>query len=467
MTPFEDTMHRLLARHLGRAVPVRTSSLLSADPQTTVGIVTIKIVTEEQVQAVAYGSLAAEPEVIVRLDPIGRDVADLIPFANFMDRTATSASMDAGALRVWVPHAATIEALDILGHRYWRNQSAPNEVRRLGEVCRIIAHEATFPGQQVVADASTLLRSHVVTGLAPIEEGHLDAQLAWCNSLVRDPVTEARARIRLPASGILPNTPDQPWDDRVDRLRKQAKGATGTQRARLQAEILDILRRAVLREWRLMIEGRRVFLNLGLRTFGLDELVADSSARVEYALDNGHFPARQPHRLAIQLGQMEAGLEKTQFAALEADPLTRAQARRAGAVVSGVVRQVRQPRPNFKPCTIAVDSDQRVIRFRLDDKVKVAGENVTGIVRGLAMVPGGGTRVEIEIEAGVRQRGVLTVGVALDVLRRGHGFVNLRALDAAHQNRPWVFYGSSAPALKPGTPSGRSALTIAAEARRP
>jgi hypothetical protein len=165
----------------------------------------------------------------------------------------------------------------------------------LGEVCRIIAYEATFPGQQVVADASALLKSHLVTGLAPIEEGHLDAQLAWCDPSVPDPVTEGRARIRLPASGILPNTPDQPWDDRVDRLRKQAKGAAGAQRARLEAEILDILRRAVLREWRLMIEGRRAFLNLRLPTFGLDALVSDSSARVEYALVNGHFPARQPH----------------------------------------------------------------------------------------------------------------------------------------------------------------------------
>jgi hypothetical protein len=121
MNPFEDTMHRLLARRLGRAVPIRTSSGMSGDPRTTLGIATIKIVTEEQLQAVAYGLVDAEPEVILRLNPIGRDVTDLIPFARFMDRTATAASMDGGALRVWVPHSATIEALDILGHRYWRN----------------------------------------------------------------------------------------------------------------------------------------------------------------------------------------------------------------------------------------------------------------------------------------------------------------------------------------------------------
>jgi hypothetical protein len=401
------------------------------------------------------------------LDPIGRDVSDLIPFANFMDRTAVAASMAGGALRVWVPHAATIEALDVMGHRYWRNQRAPAEVQRMGEVCRMIAYEATFPGQQVVADASALLNSHVVTGLAPIEEGHLDAQLAWCDPAVGDPVEEARARIRLPASGILPNTPDQPWDDRVDRLRKEAKGATGARRARLQAEIADVLQQAVLREWRLLVEGRRAFHGLGLPALGLGRLVADSSERLGYALANGHFPARQPHRLAVQLAQMEAGLEKTKLAGLEADPVVRTQAQRAGAVVSGVISEVLQPRPNFRPCTIAVDSNQGVIRFRLDDKVKVVGVDVTGVVRSLSAAPGGGTRIEIEIATGVRQSNTLAIGAALEVMREGYAFVNLRAFNEANQRQPWAFYGAAPPVLPARSPGDRSALTIAAEARRP
>jgi hypothetical protein len=466
MNAFDDTLRRVIARHTNRAIPTRTSSGLSNDPAVSIGIATIKIVTEEQIQAIAFGSLDEEPEVILRLDPIGRDVTDLLPFAAFMDQTANRARAAGGALRVWIPHSVTLEALDVLGHRYWRNQTAPDPVVRMGEICRIVAHEATFPGQQVVADATTLLQNHVVTGLAPIEEGHLDAILAWLDPAVRDPLTEARERIRLPASGILPNTPDHPFDDRVDRLRKEAKRATGRRRAILEAEIEAVLRRWVLREWRLLVEARRAFHGLGLPPAGLDGLVKDSNDRLEYALANGHFPARRPDRLAVLLAQMETGLEKTELAALESDLVLREQAQRAGGLVRGIVRDVRQPRRNFKPCDIDVDSGQSVIRFRVDDKVRVVGTNVTGIVRVLSSTPAGGTRVSIEITGGVRQTGILSTGARLEVMRDVYGFVNYHALSLVNQRQPWAFFGAAAPAVAAAVPTGRSALAIAAQARR-
>jgi hypothetical protein len=145
----------------------------------------------------------------------------------------------------------------------------------------------------------------------------------------------------------------------------------------------------------------------------------------------------------------------------------RAQAGRAGAVVCGIVSQVRQPRPNFKPCTIEVDSDQGIIRFRLDDKVRIVGTNVTGVVRGLSAAPSGGTRIQIEIAGGVRQRHVLSVGAALEVIHEGFCFVNLKAFEDAHQRLPWVFYGTAPPMLIGGAPSGQSALAIAAKTRLP
>ncbi|WP_287390965.1 hypothetical protein, partial [Mesorhizobium sp.] len=458
MSAFEESLHRALARTSGRALAVRTSSSLSPDPDVTIGIATIKIVTEEHIQAIAYGAIGEEPTVIVRLNPIGRDVTDLLPFARFLEDTVQRAIAMNSAVRVWLPHAVTLEALDVLGHRYWRNQSAPAEVVRMGEICRIIAHEATMPGQQVVADATAQLQSHVVTGMAPIEEGHLDAILAWMDPAVRDPVGEARERIRLPASGILPNTPDHPCDDRVDKLRKEAKSSSGARRARVEAEIDAILRQWVLREWRLMIEGRRAFLGLGLPATGLEDLVSVSTKRVGDALANGFFPARQPDRLAAQLGEMEAGQEMSELVALEHDPLLREQAIRAGGVVVGSVVAVRQVRPGQKPCTIDVESDQAVIRFRLDDKVRVVGTNVEGVVRALGATSTGGTLVTLEIQVGVRTRAVLTVGAGVELIRSAFGFVNYRALGEVRAHRPWIFYGDAAPAVAPRASPGQSAL---------
>lgn len=467
MNAFEDSLKRILARQQRRAVIVRTSSQVSSDPARTIGIATIKIVTEEQIQAIAFGPLDREPQLIARLNPIGRDVNDLVPFANFLNETFADAMAANTPVRIWMPHSGTLEALDVLGHRYWRNQNAPEEIRRMGENCRIIAHEATIPGQQLVADAASLLHEHVVTGLNPLEEGHLGAILAWFDPAITDPLMEARARIRIPASGVLPNTPDRPFDDRVDRLRKEAKGALGARLRIKQAEITEILRESVLREWQLLVDGRRAFLSLGLPATGLGDLVKDSSTRVQDALMNGFFPARAPHNLAKQLGVMEAGQEKQERAALENDALLRDQVARAGGVVRGVVSSVVQPNgAGRNPCNIQVDSEQDVIRFRVDDKIAMVGSNVTGIVRGLARTGAGGTRVLIEIKTGVRTRGVLTVGARVELIRSAYAFVNYRALNTVREQQSWIFYGDAAPALPAGTPSGRPALEIARGARR-
>lgn len=466
MNAFDDSLNRILARQQRRAMIVRTSSQLSSDPGTTIGIATIKIVTEEQIQALAFGPLDREPQVIARLNPIGRDVNDLVPFANFLNETFVNAMATNTPVRIWVPHSGTLEALDVLGHRYWRNQSAPEEIKRMGENCRIIAHEATIPGQQLVADAAGLLHEHVVTGLNPLEEGHLGAILAWFDPAIADPLIEARARIRIPASGVLPNTPDRPFDDRVDRLRKEAKSAAGARLNIKQAEITEILRESVLREWQLLVDGRRAFLSLGLPATGLEGLVKDSHIRVQDALTNGFFPARAPHNLARQLGVMEAGQEKQERTALENDALLRDQVARAGGVVRGVVSNVIQTRAGFKPCDIDVDSEQDVIRFRVDDKIAMVGSNVTGIVRGLARTASGGTRVRVQIDTGVRTRSVLTIGARVELIRSAYAFVDYKALNTVREQQSWIFYGDAVPALPAGTPSGRSALEIARGTRR-
>lgn len=466
MNAFEDSLRRTLARVERRALPVRTSSSLSPDPMITIGIATIKIVTEEQIQAVAFGPIGEEPTVIVRLDPIGRDVSDLLPFATFLNETVDRAVREEEPLRIWLPHSTTLEALDVLGHRYSSNPHAPPEIQRMGTRCRAIAHEATIPGQQLVADATAQLQAHVVTGMAPIEEGHLNAILAWFDPCLDDPLTEARERIRLPASGILPNTPDKPYDDRVDRLRKEAKSASGPRRAQLEHQIDAMLREWVLHEWRLMVAGRRAFLSLGLPAAGLDGLIKDSTKRTTRTFTEGFFPARQPHKLAGELRLMEAGQEKADLAALENDPLLREQAARAGGVVVCGVSGVDQPKPNFSPCTITVDSAQGVIRLRRDDKIRIVGTNVAGVVRGFETAPNGGTRVTIEIKSGFKTRGVLTVGAQVEVIRDAFAFVNHRALKEVRENQSWIFYGDAAPTLPILPSTGQSALAVARAARR-
>jgi hypothetical protein len=156
------------------------------------------------------------------------------------------------------------------------------------------------------------------------------------------------------------------------------------------------------------------------------------------------LPGRQPDRLAAQLGEMEAGQEMSELITLEHDPLLREQAIRAGGVVVSSVVAVRQVRPGQKSCTIDVESDQAVIRFRLDDKVRVVGTKVQGVVRALGATPNGGTLVTLEIQVGVRTRAVLTAGAGVELIRSAFGFVNYRALGEVRAHRPWIFYGDEA-----------------------
>jgi len=66
-----------------------------------------------------------------------------------------------------------------------------------------LAAEAQFPGQQGVVVATELLQRHLVTGMAPAEERHAGALLAWLDRRGRDPVEEAPRRALLPASSML------------------------------------------------------------------------------------------------------------------------------------------------------------------------------------------------------------------------------------------------------------------------
>lgn len=467
MSLLEDSLTRLLARAVGRALPSRQTSALADDPANTIGIATIKIVTEEQIQAIAYGRIGEPPRLIARHDPIARDVADLVPFAEFLGEIADRSLAGDGQLRVWVPHSGTVEALDILGHRYWRNQTAPAEVVRMGVICRIMAHENTVPGQQVVADAASVVRSHFITGQAPIEDGHLGALLAWLDPGVTDPLAVARERIRLPASGILPNTPDRPDDDRVDRLRRVAKNSSGTERDAALGAMERILREAVLREWRLMIEARAAFLSLGLPAIGLSELVGQSHDRIAYALANGHFPARQPHRIAIQLDQMKSGQQLIEGSELESDETIRRRARREGRAIQGRITRIDQTRRNFKPCWIEVETNQSIVRSRRDDKIRIVGTKVTGVIRNIEARSSTGTRLRIEITNGVRSTAVLSLGGEVEIVDQGFGHVRYEEFRQVKDRAPWIFFGDAAPTLASRPPARESPLSIARARRIP
>ena len=76
---------RLLAWDRGRATPIRQTCALSPDPPRVFGIAPIRVVSEQRVQAIAFGNLGENPQLVVSWNPLSRETTSLEPFATALD----------------------------------------------------------------------------------------------------------------------------------------------------------------------------------------------------------------------------------------------------------------------------------------------------------------------------------------------------------------------------------------------
>lgn len=466
MNEAQRLVRRLEAHAAGRAVPIRGAFELSPDPLVTIGIATIKIVTEEHVQALAFGDFDGAPRVIGRIDPLGRDASDLEPFAEWLNEKFECAKRLDESVRVWLPHAQTLETLDVLGHRYERNTSASDALRRMGTLCRIISREYRHQGQQVVAIAGALLLDHVATGQSPAEDAHLGALLAWLDPPVEGSAAELAARRAIePASGVLANHPARRDDERVEMLRHEWKKSSSARRASLEVAIRKVLERAALDEWSLLTNARAAFWGLDLKAGSLSACAAASKARLMYALGVGAVVPRNAVPRIREMIALEDSQEIMEDARLIADPVLRASARRKGRVLSGRIARVEQSAPGRNPCTLTVATAQRDLRFRRDDEISAIGTKIVGKLLDVVYDERtGGSFVRVLVKSGVRdERATLVVGSELEWIRH-NGFPLLMKLKAlGGLTAPWMLSEEGVAPHLPATPSSGPDLIAVAE----
>ena len=468
MKNIEGIVAKIAAVGRGRAVAIRETAALAPDTEKMIGIAAIRVVTEDQIQALAYGSLRRRPATIARLHPLGRDTRDLEPFADWLVNHVRHVVSANKPLRVWVPHGKTIETLEIMGRRYERNQHASPMLQEAARYCRIIAEETRFAGQQTVAVALDTLLLHVATGQMPVEDQHLGAVLAWVRPEGgRDPREVATERSRLPASGILVNTPDHCDDDRIELLRKELKGAPKGRRGRLKREISKILTDAVMREWELLRSARRAFWGLGLAPGDVDELSLASRERVTWAVNNHLASPRRAVPLTRRIEEYENALQYAEVAGLRSDTILRRRAARLGRVIVGIVERIDQPQRNRHPCHLFVRTSQSSLRVRTDDRVALVGAAVQGLVRGIDPGPDGTTLIHIELKKGVRGADTMAGDSQEWIEDRSFPlFLRRRALQEANSRGTWIVDGSMAPASRPTRVAGGDPLDLAHAARK-
>jgi hypothetical protein len=404
-----DVVGRFVARRQGKALVTRTAFSLSADPESVFAIAPIKMVSEELVQSIAYGAPSGKPAFVTRWNPLSRDTGELEPFAKALDEYFAKVLQAKALPRIWLPHGSALTLVELLGHRYRTNKNASPELQRMGWQCRVIAEEAKYEGQQVVAVARELLRSHVLTGQAPIKDGHLGALLAWIvPKQGEDPAVEADLRALVPASGVL----TRQLDDRVETLRKIAKGG-GKAGAKARMTIENILRTGAELEWKLLLDAWRAFWKLGLAHHSaVEDLVHASAERTKAQLERSYSPAKMPDALARELERHEYSAELAGAVAVASDDVERELARRKGRVIATEVTAIRQPKPKYKPCTLDLTVLQDVLRVRPGTALKQLGGKVEGRVASLRENNSGQTIFSLEVETGVRS--IPAAGTSVD-----------------------------------------------------
>jgi hypothetical protein len=304
----------------------------------------------------------------------------------------------------------------------------------------------------------------------PIEDLHPDAILAWVTPVPgRDPVEVATERSRVPASGLLPNTPDQPNDDEIELLRKRLKSATGSARSAIENRIRSILENAVLREWQLLVDMRQAFLGLPLTGGDLSALVTESEKRTRFAYEGFLAQPINPVPLAKHMTDHEAAISMAESAEVAGDAAIRSMLKRTGRVVEATVHRVDQPRGRgFNPCTLFLRTDQPIVRLRVDDRVKPAGLRIVGLIRSVSLVPDSATtEIEVEIDSGVKTVPSL-LGGPRDWFEPSDFPVFLRhkTLKNAADRAGWLVSGSPLPAAASRRTAHSDLLSFANAARR-
>jgi hypothetical protein len=439
----ETIIARLRARHAGRAVLVRNTRTISPDPSRPLGIVCIRVVTEDHIQALAFGIVGQNPKIITRENPLSRDSSDLEPFAEWLCDAVDKAVRE-GKLRVWVPHQKTMEMLGVFGRRYEHNTAASATLRRAGLICRLLAEEAEHEGNQIVAIGHDLLLAHGVTGQLPIEDTHPAAVLTWFDPPKdRSTIQVAAERSLLPASGILPNIPGRKDDDLVERLRKELKNARHGH-TQLRHRLDSILRRAITYEWQLLLEERRLFDALECDPLTDESVYAASMGRFDWRLSTGASAPKHEIAISNEIVARSDAHKTQRNSEIQADPQIRAQHRREGRVVVGTITRVDQS----KPCSIQLSTTQEIVRFRRDDNVKSIGSRVrSGYVRNIGYnARTGTTNILIEITSGIRGASSL-LGTTMEWFESDDFpvFLRRKVLEQTRARNCWVLSGGAAP----------------------
>jgi len=391
---------RLLASKRERSVPIADCYDVRVDPSGVFAIVPMRVVGEEVIQAVGYGDINVQPNIVVEHQALSRRTAFLEPFGEALNDYLTR-TVEEDFPRIYIPHPAALEVLTILAARYERSGLNPNPnprvqgpspvITRLGYQCRLLKDIYHMPGQQIVVVMTEAIRRHFVSGQIPPKDGHLGALTIWLDppaGLDTQRIAD-RSALDFPAAAMLP----RPHDDAVEKnLHRIRKSTDPLEQQRLQSEIENMQRLAVQSEWTLLQNAHVAFWNRKLASTLHDDITSENTSWLRYRLTTQIARARMavPMSRRYELHEYHDGLHRVEL--IDHDHMRFNQERADGNAFIGSITAIRKtPRgvnPKNYQIDIAVDFQPK-IRLRPGRKVRLIGGSVVGEIRFFQRTPVG------------------------------------------------------------------------------
>jgi hypothetical protein len=200
-----------------------------------------------------------------------------------------------------------------------------------------------------------------------------------------------------------------------------------------------------------MLEQNGVFDQLDCDSI-LDEAEYESSmARFAWRLSVGASSPKHEIAISNEIVERANAHRVKRHREIATDSQVRAREKYEGRVVVGTVIDVDQPKSNRRPCSIVLATNQDVIRFRRDDKVKAIGSTRTGRVRRMSYdAATGATKIVIELENGVRGAASLS-GIQMEWFEADDFplYLQQKVLTQTKARANWIVAGAGSPPAAP------------------
>jgi hypothetical protein len=389
---------RILARVAGRSLLIRSTTRLVQNHPNPIGLAPIRRAGDGRLQAVAFGRLDGPPTVVAMVDPLALIDPGLDQLGAFLNDSFRHPL----GTQVWTPDEASFLALSIEGLRSRTNPHCSPLRRQLGVCLPALARLAPLAGQQVVAIATDVLATHLITGQSPTEDAHLGARLAWDDPLPGlRPERVAAERFPHPGPSLLPLVEDE----RVETLRTWLRTGRGTTRDR--DEIERILTRAAAASWELLVAAWAVFRHLPFPALpGLEALEADSQKELTWLLGGSPRFTRHLGRACGEFAKREFWRERLEDLEARGDPIVREVLRREGRVIEATLLR-RQDR------WLVLGTTQPVLRLRSGTRLSSEDGRIGAVVATIHARKGK-TVLLAHVTRGLRAATALPVGSSQD-----------------------------------------------------